>query len=170
MLGTAHVRKAGGWRRSQALARLWPPRWLPRLATGSSSDQDATLPPGSGWCRSSIRPAARSGSAVSPSRAIATCGGCWLLALWPSFDMGGSTARRDLGSHGELRGDPQRWLQLRSPTGSRGWPGPSWFAARDTRSRSCCWQREYTNWRGHDDVVQKRSFRGSGEPAWVSAL
>src|SRR6516165_8577712 len=27
-----------------------------------------------------------------------------------------------------------------------------------------------TNWRGHDDVMQIRSFRGSGEPAWVTAL
>jgi transposase len=27
-----------------------------------------------------------------------------------------------------------------------------------------------TNWRGHDDVMQIRSFRGSGEPAWVIAL
>ena len=27
-----------------------------------------------------------------------------------------------------------------------------------------------TNWRGHDDVMQIRSFRGSGEPAWVNAL
>ena len=26
-----------------------------------------------------------------------------------------------------------------------------------------------TNWRGHDDVMQIRSFRGSGEPAWVIA-
>ena len=26
-----------------------------------------------------------------------------------------------------------------------------------------------TNWRGHDDVMQIRSFRGSGEPAWVTA-
>ena len=26
-----------------------------------------------------------------------------------------------------------------------------------------------TNWRGHDDVMQTRSFRGSGAPAWVSA-
>jgi hypothetical protein len=25
------------------------------------------------------------------------------------------------------------------------------------------------NWRGHDDVMQIRSFRGSGEPAWVGA-
>ena len=27
-----------------------------------------------------------------------------------------------------------------------------------------------THWRGHDDVMQIRSFRGSGEPVWVSAL
>ena len=27
-----------------------------------------------------------------------------------------------------------------------------------------------TNWRGHDDVMQIRSFRGSGEPVWVIAL
>jgi hypothetical protein len=26
-----------------------------------------------------------------------------------------------------------------------------------------------TNWRGHDDVMQIRSFRGLGEPAWVDA-
>src|SRR6516165_3140675 len=26
-----------------------------------------------------------------------------------------------------------------------------------------------TNWRGHDDVMQIRSIRGSGEPAWVIA-
>ena len=55
------------------------------------------------------------------------------------------------------------------PTRSHGWRGRSWFAASDTPNRSCCWQSEYTNWRGHDDVMQKRSFRGSGEPAWVSA-
>ena len=29
--------------------------------------------------------------------------------------------------------------------------------------------RSYTNWRGHDDVMQIRSFRGLGEPAWVNA-
>jgi hypothetical protein len=27
-----------------------------------------------------------------------------------------------------------------------------------------------TDWRGHDDVMQIRSFRGSGEPVWVNAL
>src|SRR5215470_12130296 len=26
-----------------------------------------------------------------------------------------------------------------------------------------------TNWRGHDDVMQTRSIRGSGKPAWVNA-
>jgi hypothetical protein len=31
-------------------------------------------------------------------------------------------------------------------------------------------ERVTTNWRGHDDVMQIRSFRGSGEPARVIAL
>ena len=48
--------------------------------------------------------------------------------------------------------------------------GDLWFAASGTENRSCCWRREYTNWRGHDDVMQIRSFRGLGEPAWVIAL
>ena len=42
------------------------------------------LLPGSGWCPSSTRPAARTGSAASPSRAIDTCDGCWSSAQWPS--------------------------------------------------------------------------------------
>jgi hypothetical protein len=31
------------------------------------------------------------------------------------------------------------------------------------------WTKASTNWRGHDDVMQVRSFRGSGEPARVIA-
>jgi hypothetical protein len=27
-----------------------------------------------------------------------------------------------------------------------------------------------TYWRGHDDIMQIRSFWGSGEPVWVNAL
>ena len=60
-----------------ALARLSPPRWSPRLVTGRHSARGAILLPGSAWCRSSIRPAAKSGSAVSPNRVIATYDGCW---------------------------------------------------------------------------------------------
>src|SRR5499426_1362872 len=30
-------------------------------------------------------------------------------------------------------------------------------------------RNSHRNWRGHDDVMQTRSFRGSGEPAWVIA-
>src|SRR5262249_51417863 len=97
---------------------------------------------------------------------------------WPSSATPRSTAPRgDRGSHDYWSADTQRWLRLHSPTRWRGWPGPSWSVVRDTRSRSCCWQREdvsrsigNTNWRGHDDVMQRRSFRGSGEPVWVNAL
>ena len=49
--------------------------------------------------------------------------------------------------------------------------------ANVSRSRDCSRRRHSreliegaTNWRGHDDVMQIRSFRGSGEPAWVIAL
>jgi hypothetical protein len=49
--------------------------------------------------------------------------------------------------------------------------------ANASRSRDCSRRRHSreliegaTNWRGHDDVMQIRSFRGSGEPAWVIAL
>src|SRR6516162_9975997 len=99
MPGTDRVKTAGGWSRSLALAPLSPPRWLPRSATGSSSAQDAISPPGSDWCPNSIRPAARSGSAASPSRAIATCDGCWLPGPWPLSDMRDSTAPSGRGSH-----------------------------------------------------------------------
>jgi transposase len=71
-----HRKKAGDSKKSPALAQSWPPRWLPRSATGGSSARGATLPPGLGWCPSSIRPAAKINSAASPSRAIATCDGC----------------------------------------------------------------------------------------------
>src|SRR5262249_22704049 len=128
--GIARAKRAVAWRRSLASAQSWPPRWLPKSATGGSSARGAILLPGSGWCPSSN--------------------------YWSA--------------------DTQRWLRLHSPTRWRGWPGPSWSVVRDTRSRSCCWQRENvsrsignTNWRRHDDVMQTRSIRGSGEPVWVIA-
>jgi transposase len=91
-LGIAHARRAAGWRRSRASAQSLPRPWLPRSATGGSSTQDATLPPGSGWCRGSIQPAARTSSAASPSKAIATCDGSSSPVRWPSLAMRDSTA------------------------------------------------------------------------------
>jgi transposase len=52
----------------------------------------AVLRPGSDWYRSRTVPAARTGLAVSPSRAIDICGGCWSLAQWPSSATRASTA------------------------------------------------------------------------------
>lgn len=60
------------------------PPLVPRSATGSRLHRHATLPPGSDWCRGSIRPAATTDSAVSPSKEIGGHGGCWLSARWPS--------------------------------------------------------------------------------------
>ena len=96
MPGIARAKKAGGSRRSRALVRSSPPPWLPRWVIGKSSRPDATWRPGSGWFPSSIRPAARSASAGSPSKAIDICDGCSSPAPWPSSDMHGSTARKRL--------------------------------------------------------------------------
>lgn len=98
--GIARARRADGWRRSQASARSSPRLWLPRSVTGGRFRRGAILPPGSGWCRSSTRPAARTGSAALPSRAIDTYDGCWSSARPPSSAMHRSTgSRTDRGSH-----------------------------------------------------------------------
>jgi hypothetical protein len=71
-----HVKRAGGSRRSPASARSAPPHWLRRSVTGRPFPRGAVLRPGSDWYRSSTAPAARTGSAASPNRAIDICGGC----------------------------------------------------------------------------------------------
>ena len=42
-----------------------------------------------------------------------------------------------------------------------------WLRQSQSDSRSVL--KFWRNWRGHDDVMQTRSIRGSGEPAWVNA-
>ena len=74
---------------------------------------------------------------TSPSRAIATCDGSSSPVPWLSFAMHGNAAPRGSGSHGSWTVDRSRSLPSLLPTRSHGWPGPSWFAASDTRSRSC---------------------------------
>jgi len=44
------------------------------------SDRDGIWRPGSGWCQSRTRPAARSGSDISPRRATVICGHFWSSA------------------------------------------------------------------------------------------
>jgi transposase len=68
---------------------------VPRSATGRRSGRDVVWPPGSGWCRSNTRPAARTSSAALQSRAIDTCGGFSSPVPWPSSAMRRSTARRN---------------------------------------------------------------------------
>src|SRR6516225_3149521 len=85
MLGTDHVNRAGGLSRSPALARSSPLPWLLRSATGGRSARGAVWLLGSAWCPRSTRPAARSGSAASPSKAIAICDGSSSPAPWLSF-------------------------------------------------------------------------------------
>ena len=70
------------------------------------------------------RPAERTDSAVSPSKAIDICDGCSSPAPWPSSGMHGSTARSDSGLRVSWSAGRSRLLPLRSPTRLHGWPGP----------------------------------------------
>ena len=85
--GTDPMRRAGGSMTFLASVRRWPPPWLAALLTQKSSDQAATSRPGLGSCRSSIRAAARTGSAVSANKAIAICAACLWPGRSPSFAM-----------------------------------------------------------------------------------
>ena len=62
------------------------------------SSRDASSPLGSASCRDRIRPAAKRGSAASPSKAIATCGAYW------------SSARRAVIQHAQSHPDKHPWL------------------------------------------------------------
>lgn len=53
-------RPAVDWRRSRALAQSWQRRWSARSPTHMPLHQVAIWRPGSAWCRSRTRPAARS--------------------------------------------------------------------------------------------------------------
>jgi transposase len=72
---------------SRRLARSSLPRWWPRWEIGKSSPRAAVSLRGSAWCRDSIRPEVRRGSAGSQSRAIDICAGCSSPAPWLSSDM-----------------------------------------------------------------------------------
>ena len=80
--------------------------------------------PGSGSCRSSTRAGARTGSAVSASKAIAICAACSWPARSPSSAMPRSMALSiGPGSRHCWRGDRRRLPPSRLPTRSHGWPG-----------------------------------------------
>jgi Transposase len=106
MPGTGRVKKAGDLRKFLALARSLPPPWSPRWVIGRRSRPVEAWQPGSVSFPSSIRQAARSGSAGSQSRAIDICDGCSSLELWPSSDMRDSTARSGSGSRVSWNGTP----------------------------------------------------------------
>jgi hypothetical protein len=79
---------------------------------------------GSGWCRSSIRAAARTGSAVSPSKVTDICAACSWPVRWPSFATPRSMAQNiGHGSRRCWRGGRPRLQLSRSPTRSREWSG-----------------------------------------------
>jgi len=81
--GTDPTRRASGSMRFLVSVRRWPRLWSPALLIRGRSDQEETSRPGSGSCRSNTRAAARTSSAVSASKAIATCVVCSPPARWP---------------------------------------------------------------------------------------
>jgi hypothetical protein len=91
--GTVRARRAGGWKRFQALVRSSPLPWLPRSATGRRLGRVVAWLRGLAWYPSSNRPAARTSSAASPSRVTDTCDGCSSSARWPLSATRKSTAR-----------------------------------------------------------------------------
>ena len=116
---------AGGWMRSPASVRYWPPLLSLALPTRRPSDQAATSRPGLGWCRNSTRAEARTGSAVSASKVTAICAACSWPVRSPSSAMRRSTAPSiGPGSRHCWRGGRPGSLPSRLPTRLREWLGP----------------------------------------------
>ena len=123
MPGTDRVKKAGGSRKSLALARSSRPPWSPRWVIGRRSRPGEAWQPGSVLFPSSIRQVARSGSARSQSRAIDICDGCSSPVPWQSSDTRDSMVRSGSGSRASWNVGRSRLLRLLSPTRSHAWPG-----------------------------------------------
>jgi len=177
MPGTDHVKKVGGSRKSLAWARSLPPPWLPRWVIGKHFRPAAIWRPGSGLFPSSIRRVARSVSAGSQSRAIDICDGCSSLehgchSIRAAARYETALARAYHGTSADQgrccrAGQQDRTYGVGHDGTRRTLQGAEIaLGSSIAKSRS----RASMNWRGHDDVMQIRSIRGSGEPAWVIAL
>jgi len=71
--GTDLTRRASGSMRYLVSVRRSPPLWLPASLIRRLSDQGGISRPGLGSCRSNTRAAAKTSSAASASKVIATC-------------------------------------------------------------------------------------------------
>src|SRR5271169_1216417 len=120
-----------------ASGRYWRPLWSQPLPTQRSSDQGATSRPGLGSYQNNTRVGVRTGSAVSANEVTAICASFLWPVRWPSSAMPRSMAP-GIGPGSRLcwRGGRLRSRPSRSPTRSRGWSGPSWSRASDTRNPS----------------------------------
>ena len=100
-------------------------RFVPTKTPEQQSDRGGISQPGSGSCRSSTPVGARTGLAGSASKVTAICAAC----LWPVRSPLSATPRSMAPSIGPgsghcWRGGQRRLPPSRSPTRSRGWPGP----------------------------------------------
>jgi hypothetical protein len=90
--------RAGGSRRSLALARSLPPALIAEVGDWKAFSSGQSSQHGSVWFPSNIRRAARSGLARSQRRAIDICDGCSSPGPWLSFGMRDSMVRSGSGS------------------------------------------------------------------------
>jgi hypothetical protein len=105
-----------------------PPRWPPSCSTRGHSDQAASSPPGSGWCRA--RTPAGNGWAASPRWAIAIYAICSSAPPPSSATPGARQPPSASGQTGCWIANPPGWSPSRSPTRWPGSPGPSWRGKR----------------------------------------
>ncbi len=164
MLCIAPVKKAVGWRRFPALVRLSRPPTQPGGLDWACSQTTFDWWQGAAWRH------LKTGQSLF---AMAACGRChgrypicapaWHKAALACAYYGASA------DHGGCRRTGQQ-----DRTDGLGHDG---CTVSGLKSRDCFRRRhrqsELTgsrNWRVHDDVMQIRSFRGLGEPAWVIAF
>ena len=122
-----------------ASVRCWPLLWSLPLPTPRRSGQAATSRPGSGWCRSRTRAAARRGLAISASKVTAICAACsgrragrhplcqnpWHQASALAHGVAGAAAHQGRGHRARQQdrqdglGDDGQGERYREPAGSR---------------------------------------------------
>jgi hypothetical protein len=93
-----------------------------------------------------------SGAAADPAEHPRRVGRCPLIGITDSrWTLPGCACSAASKCHRLVGSKPERFKEVR-PGNDDGVP------------------KFWRNWRGHDDVMQTRSIRGSGEPVWVIAL
>jgi hypothetical protein len=176
MPGTDHVKKVGGSRKSLASARS-PLPWLPRSAMESifvrtqpsGLDWSCSKAAFDGWQGASRRDL-KAGQSIFAMVAHRWIYGCHSIRAAARYET--ALARAYHGTSADqgrcCRAGQQNRTYGVGHDGTRRTLQGAEIALGSSIAKSR--SRASMNWRGHDDVMQIRSIRGSGEPAWVIAL